>query len=279
MFEHVVVGTDFSPAGERLLKELPALRHVGAKRLNLVHVTGVRHPTISMLEQLSTHRKQLESACSWLESEGFEAKHQVVMGDPSRELTRVASDCDASLIMVGSRSQSRKRDAFVGSVAWGVVNQAFIPVLIVRLPASAEALADGSSISFDQIVFPTDLSPMADKAFRTLEALTRGEAVHDVLIVHVASKAATGTEERRTLEQLGARLGSAGARSVELVIRRGDAVEEILKVAGEQPGALLAMGSHGKGMLVDAVLGSVSRAVVRRAHGSVLLVPSRARPA
>jgi nucleotide-binding universal stress UspA family protein len=279
MFEHIVVGADFSPSGERLLKGLPALSRLGATRIHLVHVTGVRHPTLSTLEQLGTQRKQLEATCTWLESQGFEAKHQVVMGDPSREITRVAVNCDASLIMVGSRSQSRVRDAFVGSVAWGVVNQSPIPVLISRLPAEDAAAADRSPIQLDHVIFPTDLSAMAGTAFQLLEKLTRGGAVQEAVLVHVIAATPGGAETPEPIEvrRLAERLRAAGAERVEVAITRGTPVEEILKVTRDRPTALLVMGSHGRGMLADALLGSVSRAVVRQAHGSVLLVPSRAR--
>jgi nucleotide-binding universal stress UspA family protein len=53
----------------------------------------------------------------------------------------------------------------------------------------------------------------------------------------------------------------------------GDAAHEVPRVAAREGDTLVVMGIHGRGRVAEAVLGSVSRAVVRTATGPVLLVP------
>lgn len=60
--------------------------------------------------------------------------------------------------------------------------------------------------------------------------------------------------------------------SVEGVIRRGEAADEILKLLQEEDFDLIVMSSHGAGDAERAVLGSTSDAVVRAAPCPVLVV-------
>lgn len=57
-----------------------------------------------------------------------------------------------------------------------------------------------------------------------------------------------------------------------IVTKSGHPVEQILKEAEAGDYDLIVMGSHGKGNLADAMIGNVSRRVVRRARIPVLMV-------
>jgi len=279
MFEQVVVGADFSSSGELVLRAVPGLRSIGARRLHLVHVTAMRHPTLGMIEQLTEHRQRLESERAGLEGAGFDVTTEVVMGDPPREIHRVAQECGASLIVMGSRSHSRSRDAFIGSVAWGVVAHASLPVLIYRVEAihAAYERGDGTpDFSIDRVVFATDLSESADRAFRCVEGLARDGTLASCTLLHVRVSARPGEPERAALDRLAARIHDVGGAPVEIVVCDGDPAVEIVRHAADRGNALIVMSSHGKGMIADALLGSVSKKVLRNAPGPVLLVPARA---
>ncbi|MBN1106314.1 MAG: universal stress protein [Deltaproteobacteria bacterium] len=58
----------------------------------------------------------------------------------------------------------------------------------------------------------------------------------------------------------------------EVLVKIGDPVEEILKEAYEKNYDLVVMGAHGHGMIADAMIGSVSRRVLRRCKKPVLVV-------
>lgn len=64
---------------------------------------------------------------------------------------------------------------------------------------------------------------------------------------------------------------SAGSTPLEFV-RTGHAAHEIVKAAVEWPADLIVIGSHGRGGLSRAFLGSVAEAVVRHAPCPVLVV-------
>ena len=68
-----------------------------------------------------------------------------------------------------------------------------------------------------------------------------------------------------------------GVSSVDLIsnilIRPGNPVEEILKVADEEDCDVIVLGSHGKGFLEKTFLGSVSSSVLLRTRKPVFVIP------
>ena len=59
----------------------------------------------------------------------------------------------------------------------------------------------------------------------------------------------------------------------KILVRLGHPVEEILKVAEEEGCDTIVLGSHGKGFLKQAFLGSVSNGVLHRSKKPVFIIP------
>jgi nucleotide-binding universal stress UspA family protein len=58
-----------------------------------------------------------------------------------------------------------------------------------------------------------------------------------------------------------------------IIVRMGYPMEEILKVANEEKCDVIILGSHGKGVLTQTLLGSVSNAVLNRTRKPVFIIP------
>ncbi|MGB5745464.1 MAG: universal stress protein [Desulfobacterales bacterium] len=58
----------------------------------------------------------------------------------------------------------------------------------------------------------------------------------------------------------------------DIIVVRGNPVEEIIKYSAEKNCDLIVMGTHGHGTLVDAMMGSTARRVLRRSKKPVLVV-------
>ena len=58
----------------------------------------------------------------------------------------------------------------------------------------------------------------------------------------------------------------------DVIVERGNPVEQILKQAEEKNCDLIVMGTHGYGTLEDAMIGSTARRVIRRSKKPVLVV-------
>lgn len=63
-----------------------------------------------------------------------------------------------------------------------------------------------------------------------------------------------------------------GARDVETVVVEGQPAAEIVRVADERRIDLIVLGSHGRGGISRAILGSVADKVMRTARCPVLIV-------
>ena len=67
-------------------------------------------------------------------------------------------------------------------------------------------------------------------------------------------------------------LGGQETPEDEILVERGNPVEVILRVAAEKSCDLIVMGTHGRGSLADAMMGSTARRVIRRSVKPVLVV-------
>jgi nucleotide-binding universal stress UspA family protein len=285
MFGHVAVAVDFSPAMDAMLRCLPGLRELGARRLTFIHVARLESPVEGWVSHLEYYERKLDELRPALEREGFEVGTVVVAGKPAEEIVRIAEEIDASLVLVGSRSASNVPGRFLGSVAWEVVQRASLPVLVQRMEPEAGAPGGPFAVAFcdlrTHVLFPTDFCDAGDAAFRYVEALARAGVPSFTLLNVRADEYEPWLEEeevqrtRLKLERLADRLREAGAREVAVELPSGKPVDEVLRLAAEHESALVVLGTHGRGWLAKMMVGSVSHDLLRRSAASVLLVRVR----
>ena len=296
MFRTALVAMDLSPATEAMVSSLPGLREFGTEELTLVHVAKeVEYPVSRSLSEVEEYRGRLRKLAGRLEGEGnggFKVDVEVPSGAPGASIIEVARERDPDFILVGSRSHSFIREAFVGSVAWEVVRRAKRPVLLHRIEPSRvepESWLEARSTGIpDRVIYPTDFSETAERAVPYLEELARLGASAFTLF-HSASVDAEGGGEARdkARERLGAIADSlkeaakgAGQKEprIRVEVRAGVPSEEVMAFGGRSPENLVVMGSHGRSALSEMVAGSESRQVARQASARVLLVPLASKP-
>jgi nucleotide-binding universal stress UspA family protein len=81
-------------------------------------------------------------------------------------------------------------------------------------------------------------------------------------------------DEQEQLAGLVKQLVDVGVNATAL-IRQGDPVKSILSEARRLEAELIVLGSHGHGLLFDALVGSISAGVLRKSTLPVLIVPIR----
>jgi nucleotide-binding universal stress UspA family protein len=285
MFEHAVVGVDFTPGGRAVLESLGSLRALGTRSVTLVHAVHVPYGAAGIADDTGPSLRQLDEARGSIAGLGLEVDVIALPTDPARALHEVAASRGANLIVVGSRGQSYATEAFVGNTVWEVARETRLPILVLRIEPGGPESAGAAHLPagpIHHVLHPTDFSETSGHAFDLVESLARHGAVASFSLLHVRSQieeARTGrtTEgaDRERLEAMAERLRSAGAESVTLADPSGAPHVEISRAADTHPGTVIVMGTHGRGWVSGAFVGSVSRDVVRHGRHAVLLVPRR----
>jgi nucleotide-binding universal stress UspA family protein len=152
-----------------------------------------------------------------------------------------------------------------------------------------------------KILYPTDMSETSNHAFGYAASLAnRYDAL--ITILHVIKDVMPTSENlvtnvignskwqellsrnktevvekiRRRLEtfcdETKAELSSCPFLMEEVIVKIGNPMEEIIKEADQKGYDMIIMGAHGHGAIAGAVMGSVSRRVVRRSTTPVMVV-------
>ena len=140
----IVCGVDGSEQARHAASAALRLANRLGARLTLVHVTRTR--SVAPVDRFpygvdpgafgrSTELgfSEAEDAFDSLSSDVAAAslEREVRLGEPAAVLAQVAADCDAELIVVGSRGRGAWRSAVLGSVSSDVARLAPCPVMIV----------------------------------------------------------------------------------------------------------------------------------------------------
>jgi nucleotide-binding universal stress UspA family protein len=182
----------------------------------------------------------------------------LAVGNPSREVLRIARQEDADLIVMGARGAGMEAGGFyrrgvIGGTHQKVAKAARCPVLTVSRPAAS--FWGG----FSNIVYATDFSKASDSAFKLAQAIAR-EVQGDLHLFHcldlgrlqspiaLTQEGIEGrlAEARRKLQvEYAANLGDLGKRTT-LEVWEGSPYVEIVKFARERQADLIVMAHHSR---------------------------------
>jgi nucleotide-binding universal stress UspA family protein len=211
------------------------------------------------------------------------AREMRVVSDssPARGLQAIAEEIGASLIVVGSSHRSGIGRVFVGSVAESLLAGAPVPVAVAPHGYA------GADNRLATIGCGFDGSPESEEALAWAAALARrGRARLQAFAVHsrvafgaVSTTGAFGyrSADDALRDELEQRMRAALAElpdgsDISGGVLEGDAATELAAASAELD--LLVLGSRGYGSVRSALLGSVSRALVRSAACPVVVVPA-----
>ncbi|MFC7134816.1 MULTISPECIES: universal stress protein [Salinibaculum] len=276
-----VFATDLSDAIEAAISSrtcLECLERYGIDEFDLITVTSP-NVTVGMpgSDVGGRTKKGLARQQRLLEEEGFTVNTHVMRGTPHRRINGLADRIDADLIIVGSRGQSPLEQRFIGGTARNVARTSVRPLLLQRIVEGDDDHEVANEHLFERVLYATDFSENAERAFEQFDNLT--EATKEATLLHVApperragsnEEAVADAEER--LEALAEQLEAKGI-DTRVLVREGEATEEILAVEKEVQPTTILMGSRGRSPMRRLLLGSVSEEVTAKANCNVLLVP------
>lgn len=141
MYDTVLWATDASPVADGALKEAVELLRPGG-RLIAFHCderfSGSRSGGMPLLADEFDRRGKLRAQVEQLRNDGFDAKLivETTHHNTAGEIARAAEDCDADVIVCGTRGFGVVAGALAGSVAMRLPHVASCPVVVVSEKAA-----------------------------------------------------------------------------------------------------------------------------------------------
>jgi nucleotide-binding universal stress UspA family protein len=192
---------------------------------------------------------------------GVAADVSVLHGLRTDQIESFATENASDAIVIGTHGRSGVARAVLGSVAEGILRDMQIPVVAVH---------ENDVMRTGPIAVALDSSPAAQAALELAIRIAVDREM-SLLLVHVSSRADDPADVQGMLDRAVAHARSLGVTAT-VAVHNGAPAEELLREADAHDCCMIVMGTHGRALLAQLVLGSVAAAVVERAHVPVVTV-------
>lgn len=204
---------------------------------------------------------------------------QVETGPPAEAVLLAAEKADAGLIVTGVARDELLARMFLGDTVERLIRKSTIPILIVR---------DRAFEPYKSMLVATDFSESARVA---LERAVRLFPDAGISLFHAYDVPFAGylgrAEVERQFDDFGndaadkfladAGFSAAAAQKVSRMIERGVPEALLRDYAENSRRHLTVVGTHGGGLVYEALIGSTARKIINAVPGDVLLVPDPAK--
>jgi nucleotide-binding universal stress UspA family protein len=187
---------------------------------------------------------------------------------PVEGILMAAEEKGAGLIALGTHGRSGLNRLLLGSVAERVVRGAKVPVLTVRGGAAAAC-----RMPFRKILCPVNYTEVARDSLRYAADLARRFGAELTVMTSLeggADGAGEREQERRLCDWIPEEVQAHC--TLRPVVRRGDAAEQVLRMAKEEGSDLVVIGAQHRPLLETTIFGTTSVRVMRHAACPVLTV-------
>lgn len=289
MFEKLLVTTDLSEASYNLMKCLSQLNTLGAKEATLVHIIDVVDVGGIYGSLTKLLKPKMESLREMIEGMGYKTNIIIDLGNPAREINRIAVEGNFSIIVAGTHGESLLKDVLLGSVVHKIIISAKKPVLLIPLNILAEESSERCKALCGEIVknilFATDFSDTAENAFLYLKYLAENSKA-DISLCHIQDQKRIEPHLKDKLEEfnkvdlerlsrLERDLKSLGTKSVEKIVEFGNPAKLITELANSGKYTMVVIGSQGRSFMGEPFLGKVANYAVHHIDIPLLIVPPK----
>lgn len=228
-------------------------------------------------------------------------------GDPRKKIVEMATSWSADTVVLGSHGLENDSDLQLGSVAEYVLNNAPCSVEVLKAPSEAivfKEMERNQPIEEDKYLICVDDTEHSNDLVEAILARNwpKSSYFKVVTVIEPIQYAPHGIgpwqDDEMTAElaeQIEEAQREEAAQLVEGIVERisktfpdssvtaevlaGEVRACVLDVSRDWPADLIALGSHGRRGFIEAMIGSVSRAVATHAPCSVLVVKGASRKA
>ena len=290
----VLVGYDFSAAGDAALRWLNEMQSVGSCETSVVHIDWPPeeahrvgyHGPLPLTEnpeeiQNFIERDLAERVEMLLPRDKVTITVEPGWGHPEGYLFELASRQHVDLVVVGTHRRHGLGRLRFGSVSRTVLHHATVPVAVVP-PAEDQKPATIPKIN--RVLVATDFSDLGNKAAPYGCAILRRGGTLKLIHVMEPPGAADKTKPRpgkgnpKLLAQLRSLLPVDAVEQFDVeeeIIESDNAAEAITQAAERFAADAICLGSHGRTGLAKTFLGSVAQGVMTQSKRPVFVVPGR----
>jgi nucleotide-binding universal stress UspA family protein len=287
----VLVGYDFSEAGDAALRWVNEMQSIGPCETSVVHIDWPPeeahrlgyHGPLPLTEnpediQNFLERDLAERVEMFLPRDKVTITVEPGWGHPEGYLFELASRQHVDLVVVGTHRRHGLGRLRFGSVSRTVLHHATVPVAVVP-PVEDQKRATIPKL--DRVLVATDFSDLGNKAVPYGCAILRRGGTLKLVHVIEPSDAADKTKPRldkgnpKLLAQLRALApADAGERFDidEEIVESTDPGEAIAQAAERFRADAICLGSHGRSGLAKTFMGSVAQGVMAKSKRPVLIV-------
>ncbi len=276
-----LVGIDLSERSRNAFSRALQLAHAGGGSLTLVHVTSDAFPQQLVAAHDSYARGVLEEHVLKARADGVgQVAQLIVYGRDYEQLIEQARKDRSDLIVVGRHRPSSVLQDVLGTTVDRVLRLGGTPVLAVQRKAEQP---------YNSILVAVDFSQASRRALEhavrwfpqaRIEAITAYGSPRRSLLGDGAARQAVAETHRLALKGLLAEVGqalgpdhAAAAARIVPAVEHGWPEDVILRAVDKNKPDLLVIGTHARGGIGHAVLGSVAEWVLMEAPCDVLAVP------
>jgi nucleotide-binding universal stress UspA family protein len=297
LFKHAIVALDLSEASELILDCVPHLKKFGTEKITLITVVPV--PYTGMRSEFSTdeERGRLKEYKKKLEEAGFEVRFEIRSGThfyPPTEILAEADECGADYVVIANRGHSKVQELLLGSTASELLQRSPLPVYLINVEVEWHdddtdkrklVLSQAAGKSLDHILFATDFSETAERAFNVVKFFEGQGLVKKLSMIHVQGHHYMALNDPATFEEVTRRnreqldkvrnsLSDHTRNETDIIVTFGTPAKEIVSAAEEKGATMIVMGSQGRGFIEKFFIGGVSTQVTRISSLPVLLIPA-----
>ncbi|HMA66534.1 MAG TPA: universal stress protein [Desulfosalsimonadaceae bacterium] len=291
----IFCATDFSEFAGVVVAYGIAMAKRFEATLYICHVVDL--PTVSaygeaVFDPIEYQQRFMDTALreihSLLEDSGVRYEPLVTIGSTTEEITRLAKDYTAELVITATHGRSGLKRFFLGSVTERLMRTLPCPLLVLRGSEELTDHMDSPRVPFKKILVGCDFSEDANAALNYSLSLAQ-EFESELHLVHVVEPSGykdlfriqqeSGEQIRQDLYQMiRDRLNSLVPGealnwiTLESRVLAGKPYAELIRYADIHDMDMIALGIRGHGMVEELLVGSTTDRVIRQAPCPVLSI-------
>ncbi len=290
---YILVATDFSKTSDLALRAAEKLRQRSRGRIHVIHVTP--HPVqldwftndVVTGSFPSNYKEEIVKSLQLKLNEqinncGVTGDGEILMGPPGRTILHYSAETKADLIILGHKG--KKRHFHLGDIAAKVVSGADRPVLVINKNFEIDKVAglvDPFEPEKSVFVETEEMGFLCSGKIEFISLWPDQDIIAEEGFPEAGYSVVRMTDEKK--EELRTRMEKTIRSKVDPHFAakvRTEFTDEpkvrdgLVKLLDEEEVDLAVMTKHHKGKLEKILLGSVTRGVLDRWHGNLMVLPS-----